>query len=104
MTPISNPSSNASATTSAISGRTGAAEPGTAALRAYLEPGAAVDSGHPAVIEFARRAAGDATEPRAIAIALYYAVRDEIRYDPYRIDLAPAGRTASSTAFVTQKP
>ena len=98
----SNPTGGVSGSSGAIGSKpsslavSGADEPGSAAsLRAYLEPGAAVDSDHPAVIEFAHRAAGIAAEPRAIAVALYYAVRDEIRYDPYRIDLAPAGLTAS---------
>ena len=64
-------------------------------MQPYLAPGAFVDSAHPAVIGFARREAGDATAPRDIAVRLYYAVRDGIRYDPYRIDLRPAGMTAS---------
>jgi transglutaminase-like putative cysteine protease len=41
------------------------------------------------VVAYARREAGDATTPRDIAVRLYYAVRDGIRYDPYRIDLRP---------------
>jgi transglutaminase-like putative cysteine protease len=32
---------------------------------------------------------------RERAVALYYAVRDGFRYDPYRIDLSPAGMRAS---------
>ena len=61
----------------------------------YLEPAASIDSAHPAVVEFARREAAGLTDPREIAVRLYYAVRDGIRYDPYRIDLAPEGMTAS---------
>ena len=64
-------------------------------MQPYLAPGTFVDSAHPSVIDFARREAGDATAPRDIAVRLYYAVRDGIRYDPYRIDLRPAGMTAS---------
>ena len=64
-------------------------------MQPYLAPGTFVDSAHPAVVEYARREAGDATTPRDIAVRLYYAVRDGIRYDPYRIDLRPAGMTAS---------
>jgi len=64
-------------------------------LRPYLEPGTAIDSDHPAVIAYARREAAGLADPREIAIRLYYAVRDGIRYDPYRIDLTPAGLTAS---------
>lgn len=38
---------------------------------------------------------GDATDPRDQAVKLYYAVRDGIRYDPYRIDLSVQGLKAS---------
>jgi len=54
-----------------------------------------VDSDHPEVRAFARRHAQGAT-PREQAVALYYAVRDGFRYDPYRLDLSPAGMRASS--------
>lgn len=53
-----------------------------------------IDSEHPAVLEFAARHARGRDE-RERAVALYYAVRDGIRYDPYRIDLSPAGMCAS---------
>ncbi len=64
-------------------------------LSPYLEPATYVDSAHPAVVAYAHREAAGAATPREIAIRLYYAVRDGIRYDPYRIDLSPAGLTAS---------
>ena len=54
---------------------------------ATLAPTALIDSDHPAVREFASTQASGAT-PRARAIALFYAVRDGFRYDPYRIDLS----------------
>ena len=54
-----------------------------------------IDSDHPAVAAFAREHAQGADE-RERAVALYYAVRDGLRYDPYRIDLSPAGMKASS--------
>lgn len=61
---------------------------------ATLAPGALLDSDHPAVVDFARRhASGSSSRQRAVA--LYYAVRDGFRYDPYRIDLSPAGMRAS---------
>jgi transglutaminase-like putative cysteine protease len=50
---------------------------------AYLAPGIYVDSDHPEIIAYARRIAGDAA-PRDAAVKLYYAVRDDILYDPYR--------------------
>ena len=62
-----------------------------------------IDSDHPAVVEFARKhAAGTGTAPghpdhdRKRAVALYYAVRDRVRYDPYRVDLSPRGMRAST--------
>lgn len=60
---------------------------------ATLAPTALIDSDHPAVIDFARGVPG--TGDRERAVALYYAVRDRIRYDPYRVDLSPAGMRAS---------
>jgi len=60
-----------------------------------LAPTDLVDSDHPAVREFAARHARGAT-PREHAVALYYAVRDGFRYDPYRLDLGPAGMRASA--------
>jgi len=62
---------------------------------AYRLPGRFVDSDHPDVIAFARRASAGATGPVDAAIRLYYAVRDEIRYDPYGIRLDPAEFLAS---------
>ncbi len=53
-----------------------------------------VDSDHPAVIEFANRAQG--RDDREVAVALFYAVRDGFRYDPYRLDLTPEGMRASA--------
>jgi len=52
-------------------------------MQTYLRPGRFIDSDHPAVIEFAERWSGASREPRSQAIALYLAVRDEIRYNPY---------------------
>jgi transglutaminase-like putative cysteine protease len=49
-----------------------------------LEPGEFIDSGHPDIVAFAERVAGDATDPKTVAVKLYDAVRDEITYDPYR--------------------
>ena len=64
--------------------------------REYLEPGRFVDSAHPAVVAFARREAEGLADPREIAVRLYYAVRDGLRYDPYDIDTRPSGMTASA--------
>ncbi len=61
---------------------------------ATLAPTALIDSDHPDVITFAREHAQGADD-RERAVALYHAVRDGFRYDPYRIDLSPAGMRAS---------
>ena len=60
---------------------------------ATLAPTPLIDSDHPAVIAFARRHV--ATNERQRAVDLYSAVRDGLRYDPYRIDLSTAGMKAS---------
>ena len=60
-----------------------------------LAPTALIDSDHPAVVDFARRH-GVGADDRERAVALYLAVRDGFRYDPYRIDLGTGGMRASS--------
>jgi transglutaminase-like putative cysteine protease len=45
---------------------------------------------------FAAQAAGGAGTDREKAVRLYYAVRDEIRYDPYNIDFTREGFRAST--------
>jgi transglutaminase-like putative cysteine protease len=54
-----------------------------------------IDSVHPAVTDFARTHAQGATD-RERAVSLYLAVRDGLRYDPYRIDLSAHGMKAST--------
>jgi len=64
-----------------------------------LEPAlcatAQIDTDHPAVRAFAHEH-GRGGDERERAVALYLAVRDRFRYDPYRIDLSPAGMRASA--------
>lgn len=63
-------------------------------LQASLAPTALIDSDHPAVVAFARQhALGQSDRERAVA--LYGAVRDGFRYDPYHINLSVAGMRAS---------
>jgi transglutaminase-like putative cysteine protease len=57
-----------------------------------------IDSDAPAVTEFARRAVGDAAGDRERAIALFHAVRDGIRYDPYGISYEREAFRASTVA------
>lgn len=60
-----------------------------------LAPTPLIDSDHPAVVAFSRTHARGA-DPRERAVALYLAVRDGFRYDPYRIDLRDDGMRASA--------
>jgi transglutaminase-like putative cysteine protease len=66
----------------------------TAPAAAALACTALIDSDHLQVQGFARQHALGAGD-RERAVALYYAVRDGFRYDPYRIDLSVAGMRAS---------
>lgn len=62
----------------------------------YLAPGDFIDSDHADIRAFALNRAGDGDD-RQRAVRLYYAVRDEIRYDPYRFSLDPVHLRASAT-------
>jgi transglutaminase-like putative cysteine protease len=62
----------------------------------YLKSTFFLDWESDTVREFAREAAGKNTAVRRKAINLFYAVRDEIRYDPYNIDLSRGGFRAST--------
>jgi len=55
----------------------------TATADAYLSPGRFIDSDHPAVQAFAQRTTAGAATVQERAVRLYFAVRDEILYDPY---------------------
>ena len=61
-----------------------------------LRATAFIDSDHPDVVAYAAQAMGDADSAIDKAVRLYYAVRDDIRYDPYNIDLSPSGMRAST--------
>ncbi len=59
-----------------------------------------IDSGHPSVAAFAARVAGGEAKTVAAAVRLYYAVRDEIRYDSYRdYDDLETYRASAATAW-----
>lgn len=67
-------------------------------MDAYLRPTAIVDADHPAIFDYTeRQLAGVQGDDRSRAVALYYAVRDGIRYDGYEIHLTPEGLSASRT-------
>lgn len=63
----------------------------------YLLPTSLIDSDHPTIKEYARACTQSVGEdPVAKAIALYLAVRDGIRYDPYSPFCQPAHYRASA--------
>ncbi len=64
---------------------------------ACLLPGRFVDSDEPGIVAYAERAAGDAAGDVEKARRLYLAVRDEVRYDPYRLGTEADDFLASRT-------
>jgi len=67
----------------------------TESLELYLRPGRYVDSDHPAVRAFAREHARGASALER-AVALYYAVRDAVRYNPFQNFLSDDSYRAST--------
>ena len=67
----------------------------TEVAQAVLMATALIDADHPAVAAFAAQH-GRGADDRERAVSLYLAVRDGVRYDPYRIDLSVAGMRAST--------
>jgi transglutaminase-like putative cysteine protease len=63
---------------------------------AWRRPAVFVDSDAPAVVAFARAAVGDRADQVQRAVALYYAVRDEVTYTPYCDFRSPATYRASA--------
>ena len=66
-------------------------------LRPFLEPTPTIESRHPQVEAFARDCCAGSDGPVDRAVALYYAVRDGIRYDPYALELSVEGLRATTT-------
>jgi transglutaminase-like putative cysteine protease len=68
-----------------------------------LAPTWFLDSDHPDVVEFARRTVADAgaTTDRERAVALFLAVRDGWRYDPYNMSPEPEAFRASTVVRST---
>lgn len=63
---------------------------------ADLQPTWFIDADHADVQAFARNATTQASTPSEVASALFAAVRDHIRYDPYAFDLRPEAMRASA--------
>src|SRR5262249_11732103 len=66
----------------------------------YLAPGHFIDSGSPEVVRFAQAATANVTGEREKGVALYYAVREGITYDPY-IDIGDAVNFRASSVLAT---
>jgi transglutaminase-like putative cysteine protease len=58
-------------------------------FRIYLQPTEFIDSNSPEVIKFARSEAKGAKTQVEKAVKIFYAVRDQIIYDPYHLNLSP---------------
>lgn len=67
-----------------------------ASLAECLSPRAYIDSDHPRVVEFGRDTVAGISDRVEQAVTLYYAVRDQIRYDPYNTPLKPHAYKAST--------
>jgi transglutaminase-like putative cysteine protease len=70
--------------------------------RLYLDPADYVDSDHPDVQRYARKILAGKDDPREIVRALYRAVRDDIRYDPY-VDYRDAETFRASTVLAARR-
>jgi len=61
----------------------------------HLSPTPQINSDHSIIVSFAHNHAQGSSDLEK-AVSLYLAVRDQVRYDPYRIDLSDQGMTAST--------
>ena len=64
-------------------------------LEDCLKPTSFIDYDTSTIMEYAKRVVAGAKNEIEKGVRLYYAVRDEIRYDPYGIELTPEGFKAS---------
>ena len=63
----------------------------------YLAPSPCVNSDHPSIVALVDKLVQADSSELEIALALYYWVRDKIRYNPYGLALTTEGLSASST-------
>lgn len=76
--------------------RIAGSRPAETTERACLAPTWFLDSDSPEVARYAAHAAAGAADDAARGRALYYAVRDDVRYAPYGIDMTREGFRASA--------
>ncbi len=74
----------------------------TSDFEIYLTPGPCIDSEHQSIVALAQRLTDSRASQRENAIALYYWVRDEIRYNPYGLGLTLEDQKASHTLAAGQ--
>ena len=63
----------------------------------HTQPTPIIDFDHESVLDYAHENAGKSSSQTDQAVRLYYAVRDGIRYNPYKFDLSVEGLKASTT-------
>ena len=63
----------------------------------HLQATPIIESDHASVKAFAHKHVGGSSNPKDQAVKLYYAVRDEIRYNPYKFELSVNSLKASTT-------
>jgi transglutaminase-like putative cysteine protease len=63
----------------------------------YLQASQFIDSEHPDIVRLAQTIAGPGVDDLEKAVALYYWVRDDVRYNPYCLTPDPHAFLASST-------
>ncbi|MEM0996960.1 MAG: transglutaminase family protein [Bacteroidota bacterium] len=68
----------------------------------YLTPGTFVDSDHPGVLAFAQQHTDPGQNLRERAVALFYAVRDGFRYNPYILHFKAEDMKASAFLHRTE--
>ncbi len=68
-------------------------------MTSALAPTQFIESDHPAVIAFATDAIGGTSDEVKRAVRLFYAVRDDIRYDPY----VPLEKDVLKASFTLQR-
>jgi len=66
-------------------------------MNTYLKPTKFIDSDAEIIQQFAKETTKGLTSDKEKAISLYYAVRDKVRYDPYKFFLTEGNYTASNT-------
>ncbi|MCB1706312.1 MAG: transglutaminase family protein [Halioglobus sp.] len=64
---------------------------------ACLAPSRFIDSEHPSITALATSLTDPAAGAITNAVSLYYWVRDQVRYNPYRVDISPEAYLASAT-------